>query len=179
MTEKMNRRNFLRVAAAAPATLGAGSVFAASTSGTPAPAHWDYEADVVVIGCGAAGLMAAVQAFDGGAKVVVFDKGISPYHTSTRLNGGCFAAVGSRIQKEHGVKDSPEAFVDNMSAYGDGMTLREPALTYARNSGAAFDWMVDHGLAPGMWQPYNGHTNPRTVRQKTYNGKDYIDVLVR
>lgn len=53
MTEKMNRRNFLRVAAAAPATLGAGSVFAASTSGTPAPAHWDYEADVVVIGCGA------------------------------------------------------------------------------------------------------------------------------
>lgn len=63
MTEKMNRRNFLRVAAAAPATLGAGSVFAASTSGTPAPAHWDYEADVVVIGCGAAGLMAAVQAF--------------------------------------------------------------------------------------------------------------------
>ena len=49
MTEKMNRRNFLRVAAAAPATLGAGSVFAASTSGTPAPAHWDYEADVVVI----------------------------------------------------------------------------------------------------------------------------------
>ena len=39
MTEKMNRRNFLRVAAAAPATLGAGSVFAASTSGTPAPAH--------------------------------------------------------------------------------------------------------------------------------------------
>lgn len=139
MTEKMNRRNFLRVAAAAPATLGAGSVFAASTSGTPAPAHWDYEADVVVIGCGAAGLMAAVQAFDGGAKVVVFDKGMSPYHTSTRLNGGCFAAVGSRIQKEHGVKDSPEAFVDNMSAYGDGMTLREPALTYARNSGAAFD----------------------------------------
>lgn len=179
MTEKMNRRNFLRVAAAAPATLGAGSVFAASTSGTPAPAHWDYEADVVVIGCGAAGLMAAVQAFDGGAKVVVFDKGMSPYHTSTRLNGGCFAAVGSRIQKEHGVKDSPEAFVDNMSAYGDGMTLREPALTYARNSGAAFDWMVDHGLAPGMWQPYNGHTNPRTVRQKTYNGKDYIDILVR
>ena len=84
MTEKMNRRNFLRVAAAAPATLGAGSVFAASTSGTPAPAHWDYEADVVVIGCGAAGLMAAVQAFDGGAKVVVFDKGMSPYHTSTR-----------------------------------------------------------------------------------------------
>lgn len=153
-----------------------------SLAGEPTKANepaWDKEADVVVLGCGAAGLMAACQAAAAGATVIVFDKGESPYHTSTRLNGGCFAACGSRIQKEHNVKDTPEDFAANINAYGDGMSLMEPVMTYAKNSGAAFDWLVDHGLAEGLWQPYNGHTIARTVRQKTYNGKDYIDVLVK
>ena len=34
---------------------------------------WDYEADVVVIGAGAAGLPAAIKAADGGATVIVVE----------------------------------------------------------------------------------------------------------
>ncbi len=174
----MSRRQFLTTATAGSVVAVAGSANAAACQ-SDLPQKWDVEVDVAVLGCGAAGLMAAIQAKDGGASVAIFDKGLSPYHTSTRLNGGCFAACGSRMQKENGVKDTPEAFAQNISDYGDGMTLMEPTLTYAKNSGAAFDWLQDAGLAPGFWQPYNGHVNPRTVRQNTYNGKDYIDVLTK
>jgi succinate dehydrogenase/fumarate reductase flavoprotein subunit len=38
------------------------------------PQHWDVEADVVVVGFGAAGVAAAVTAHDMGAKVVILEK---------------------------------------------------------------------------------------------------------
>ena len=36
---------------------------------------WDEEADVVILGCGGAGAVAAITASDAGAKVVVVEKG--------------------------------------------------------------------------------------------------------
>lgn len=169
----LNRRIFLKSTMAGTSLAALGAASAAEAE------QWDDACDVVVLGCGAAGLMAAIQAADGGASVRIFDKGTSPYHTSTRLNGGCFAACNSKVQISQGVKDSPEEFAANIMRYGAGMSLKAPVMTYARNSGAAFDWLQDHGLAHGFWQPYVGHDIPRTVRQDTFNGKDYIDVLVR
>ena len=37
--------------------------------------EWDEEADVVVLGCGGAGAVAAITGFDAGAKVVIVEKG--------------------------------------------------------------------------------------------------------
>jgi heterodisulfide reductase subunit A-like polyferredoxin len=37
------------------------------------PASWDLEADVVIIGAGATGLPAAIQAIDAGASVIVVE----------------------------------------------------------------------------------------------------------
>lgn len=37
--------------------------------------HWDEETDVVVLGCGGAGAVAAITACDAGAKVVIVEKG--------------------------------------------------------------------------------------------------------
>ena len=36
--------------------------------------HWDVEADVVVVGFGAAGMAASVTAYESGAKVVILEK---------------------------------------------------------------------------------------------------------
>jgi succinate dehydrogenase/fumarate reductase flavoprotein subunit len=36
---------------------------------------WDEEADVVILGCGGAGAVAAITACDAGAKVIVVEKG--------------------------------------------------------------------------------------------------------
>ena len=37
--------------------------------------HWDEETDVIVLGCGGGGAVAAVTAWDAGAKVVIVEKG--------------------------------------------------------------------------------------------------------
>ena len=37
-------------------------------------ANWDDEADVVILGCGGAGAVAAITACDAGAKVIVVEK---------------------------------------------------------------------------------------------------------
>lgn len=177
MQAKLNRRHFLgAAAAAAPLMLGPS---AASAAGCVSPEKWDREVDVVVVGCGGAGLMAALQAHDGGASVAVFDKGLSPFHTSTRMCGGVFSACCTRAQKAQGIKDSPEEFARNIINYGAGMSLVEPVETFARNCAAAYDWMIDHGLPEGDWAPYNGHTIPRSVHQKTGGGRDYIATLVK
>ena len=50
-----------------------------------------YEADVVIVGFGAAGGCAAIEAHDAGARVVVLEKQPEATHYSnTRMSGGGF-----------------------------------------------------------------------------------------
>lgn len=175
-TTTFDRRGFLRTAAAA-ATAGAGSLVAGKAIGAPLPAKWDRETDVVVLGAGGAGLMAALQAHDGGAQVVLFDKGHSAYHTATRMCGGLFTAYGTKIQKAQNVKDSAEQFARDVLSYGGYMNFPGIVRAWTAKSGEVFDWMADRGLAEFRLETYGGHTNLRAVRQISYTGKDYVDVL--
>lgn len=104
----VSRRTFLGTAAAASVSAVAAPAMAASTSGNNLPAKWDDTVDVVVLGCGGAGMMAACQAHDAGGKVAVYDAGQSPFHTATNLCGGLFTAWGSKMQNAdpEGRKDS-------------------------------------------------------------------------
>ena len=180
MTEKMlSRRHFLGTAATAAAGAAA-PAFAASTSASGMPAKWDMETDVVVLGCGGAGMMAACQVVDAGKKVEVFDAGLSPFHTATNLCGGLFTAYGSKLQKaDPTIKDSWEAFAEDIMAYGNYMSLKEPVYAFAKHSGEAFDWLSDHGLAAHHLENYAGHTHRRAHRQDSFKGRDYIECLVK
>lgn len=172
----LDRRGFFKTAAAA-ATAGAGALATAPAIAATLPASWDRETDVVVLGAGGAGLMAAVQAHDGGARVVLFDKGHSPYHSATRMCGGLFTAYGTKIQKAQNVKDSAEQFAKDVLAYGGYMNFPGIVRMWTARSGEVFDWIADRGLAEHRLETYGGHTNLRAVRQASYTGKDYIDVL--
>ena len=173
----MSKRSFLRgavLAAAAPL------VPAAASAKSFSEPKWDRETDVVVLGCGGAGLMAACQAFDRGAKVEIFDKGLSPYHTGTNLCGGLFTACGSSMQKaDPKGKDDWKAVADDSIAYGEHQSLKEPVYGFTKHSGEAFDWLEDHVLAAHHLEPYAGHSNLRAHRQDSFKGRDYIDVLVK
>ncbi|SFZ84554.1 Succinate dehydrogenase/fumarate reductase, flavoprotein subunit [Devosia enhydra] len=54
----------------------------------PPPVRWDREADVVVVGCGYAGAIAAIAAHDAGAGVMLFEKGDTPGGISICSAGG-------------------------------------------------------------------------------------------
>lgn len=129
--QNFSRRSFLGAAAAAAAA--AAPLAHAASVKQEIPAQWDMEADVVVLGAGGAGLMAACQAHDRGAKVVVFNKGGSSYHTGTNLCGGLFTACGSRMQKaDPKIKDDWKAFADDIIAYGEHMSLKEPVYGFTK-----------------------------------------------
>ena len=58
------------------------------------PANWDYEADVVVVGYGGAGMVMAVTAHDAGAKVLILEKAPIEGGGSTRT-ACCYTACPS------------------------------------------------------------------------------------
>src|SRR5918992_3995741 len=89
---------------------------------TSRPEHWDRVVDVVVLGSGAAGLVAATLAHDGGADVLVFEKAPLIGGT-TGVSGGMPWVPMNRHMAEVGQTDSR----DDALTYIRRLTLgREP-----------------------------------------------------
>jgi succinate dehydrogenase/fumarate reductase flavoprotein subunit len=87
---KTSRRCFLKTAATGmgSATLvGVGAAASGATQSEPIK-KWDYEAGVVVLGIGAAGLMTAITAYDQGADVLILEKAPEAHAGgNTRVSG--------------------------------------------------------------------------------------------
>lgn len=101
---KISRRRFLTGAAiaAGAATVGLAGCSDETKELTPVglPKSWDYEADVVVIGYGGSGSLAALEALTQGASVIALEK--SPYNTGGNLacaNGIIHDCPGSDIDE--------------------------------------------------------------------------------
>ena len=119
----------------------------------------DITVDVAVIGAGGAGLSAAVEAANLGAKVVVVEKMGMPGGNTIRAAGGLNAA-GTALQQAKGTKDSVEiAYFDTMKG---GHWKNDPELVRTLVSGAAgsVEWLLalggdlrDVGLMAGASQP--------------------------
>src|ERR1051325_6930433 len=71
-------------------------------------ATWDFEADVVVIGAGAAGLPAAIRAADAGASVVVVETNYDAGGHAIISGGNVPLGGGTSAQRKYGVEDSAE-----------------------------------------------------------------------
>ncbi len=113
----------------------------------------DIEADVVVVGFGAAGACAALEAAAAGCDVVVLDR--FGGGGATALSGGViYAGGGTPWQREAGVDDSPDAMFAYLSAeVGDAVspgTLRE----FCAGSPGMLAWLESHGV------PFRGSLCP-------------------
>ena len=121
----------------------------------PAPQDpvWDVLADVVVVGFGAAGACAALEAAAAGCDVVVLDR--FDGGGATALSGGViYAGGGTPYQHDAGVRDSPEAMFSYLSLEaGDAVspaTLRE----FCQGSAGMLAWLERHGV------PFEGSLCP-------------------
>lgn len=173
----LSRRSLLKHASLAPAALALGSGAALAAGTHPLPEKWDKECDVVIIGGGGAAMQAAIQAHEAGGKVILCNKSPNSYFTATALCGAAFTCFNSRMQREAGVHDSVDALVEDMLSYGGYWANPDLLRTYATYSGLAFDWLESHGLREHFLEKYSEFRNARTIRQKAFTGKDYIDVL--
>ena len=117
------------------------------------PQTWDIQADVVVVGFGAAGACAALEAAGAGLDVVVLDR--FQGGGATALSGGVvYAGGGTPQQREAGVSDSPEAMFDYLSLEVGDAVSPSTLLEFCQGSPAMLAWLERHGV------PFEGSLCP-------------------
>ncbi len=143
-TRNTGRRRFMSgLAVAGLAATGCGLRDAVDRRALP---HWDYTADVVVAGSGAAGVCAAIEARAAGAEVLLLERLAKTGGSSAMSGGVCYLGGGTPLQKALGFEDSIEAMRDFMLAAGGLHPARDKIELYCEHSLEHFDWLVAHGV---------------------------------
>ena len=108
--------------------------------------HWDDEVDVLVVGLGAAGAAAALEASRAGAATLVLERAAGGGGTSAMSGGVLYLGGGTALQKACGFEDSvEEMFKYLMASSGVGPDEAKIRL-YCEQSVEHFDWIVAQGV---------------------------------
>ena len=119
----------------------------------PGPAPWDLQADVVIVGFGAAGACAALEAAAAGARVIVIDRFSGG--GSTALSGGVVYAGGGTLQQiQAGVRDTPEAMFGYLRHEVGGAVSEATLRDFCDNSAQMLAWLASKGV------PFEGSLCP-------------------
>ena len=116
---------------------------------------WDREADVIVIGTGAAGFPAAIVAREAGASVLMVEAENHVGGHAITSGGNLPLGGGTSYQKRYGIADSPDLFFNDLTdwsvvepngfppyRYND----REIIRAFADNSVPTFEFLLAHGV---------------------------------
>src|ERR1035437_1378095 len=151
-----SRRDFVKATAAGAGAAALAGLGAKAVEGAEVPRHWDKEADVVVIGAGATGLPAAIQAVEAGASVILIDANTDVGGHAILSGGNLALGGGTSRQKKYGVVDSPDLLYSDLTdwsvvepngfpdyRYNDKEIIR----AFADESAKTYEWLVEHGVA--------------------------------
>lgn len=107
---------------------------------------WDHETDVLVVGFGAAGAAAAIEAGRSGARVTVIERLSGPGGSSAQSGGELYLGGGTRVQKACGFEDTSDAMYAYLLAalgpHADEQKLR----LYCDGSVEHFEWFGALGV---------------------------------
>ncbi|BCY13367.1 FAD-binding protein [Actinoplanes sp. L3-i22] len=102
-------------------------------------------ADVVVVGFGAAGACAAIEAADAGARVLVLDR--FGGGGATAISGGVvYAGGGTRQQQAAGVADTPQEMADYLREEVGDTVSAETLRRFCEQSAGMLDWLAGLGV---------------------------------
>jgi succinate dehydrogenase/fumarate reductase flavoprotein subunit len=140
------------------------------------PPSWDLEADVVVIGAGAAGLPAAIKAADEGASVIVVEANYDIGGHAIISGGNVPLGGGTSAQRKYGIEDSPNLVFRDLTdwsivqpngwpdyRYNDRAIMR----AFADHCAPTYEFLVANGadfkdIAPDNQGGHNlGNSAPR------------------
>lgn len=107
---------------------------------------WTDEADVVVVGLGAAGVCAAIEASAAGVDVLAIERSGAAGGTSALSGGIIYLGGGTPIQEACGFPDDPDTMATFLlAACGPGADEAK-VRRYCDDSVAHYHWLVDHGV---------------------------------
>ncbi len=143
-------------------------------TGTASPPDWD----VVIVGAGAAGLVAASEALSLGARVLVLEREEAPAQGIPESPALLFA--GSSEQLAAGIPDGPDVLLAEWASFTGG-DARDPWVQALAREGVprVHDWLVARGLRfeeVPKWDASSGSL-PR-VHGVSATGASLADVLV-
>ena len=127
----------------------------------------EYHTDIVVVGAGGSGSVAALTASEAGAKVIVVEKTGKTGGMSVLSTG--FIAPGSKAQKDNGSTVTAKDLFDEFVNYNYGTANNLLVKTILDKAGETADWLVEHG--------YQVKPSPNGVTLDTGKGQDKIDNL--
>ncbi|WP_295522793.1 FAD-dependent oxidoreductase [uncultured Pseudacidovorax sp.] len=123
------------------------------------------QADVLIVGAGACGLVAALLLADLGVEAVVLERDAQP-SGSTSLSSGFIPAAGTRTQQALGVQDNAERFAEDIQAKAHGTAAPALVAAYTQAIAPALDHLeARHGL---QWEVLTGFLYPGHSRHRMH-----------
>ena len=105
--------------------------------------NWDHQADVVVVGSGAAGMTAAILAHDHGAKVVIIERTDKVGGTTAVSGGGIWVPLNHHMH-EVKIDDSREEALAYCKALAMGKVDQELIETFVDTAATMIRYIEEH-----------------------------------
>jgi 3-oxo-5alpha-steroid 4-dehydrogenase len=125
--------------------------------------RWDMETDVAIIGFGATGACAAIEAANAGAQVMLFERNSGSGGASGLSGGEIYlgGSGGTDIQRAAGFSDTTEDFAAYLKMAGGPCVDEAKCDLYAAEAVNHFDWIKAQGV------PYRGNYLPGKIIEPT------------
>jgi flavocytochrome c len=128
------------------------------------------DTDIAIIGGGAAGVTAALEAHDAGAAVVLLEQDAALGGTAATSGGGCFI-VGSPLQDTQGIHDTPDLAFEDWVTWGGGAVDEVWARYYIEHSlHDLYFWAEKHGV---RWMDLKFQEGNRVFRWHRPDGNGF------
>jgi len=160
------RRDFVKAAFAGLGATVLTGIGADDAQAASVARHWDKVADVVVVGAGASGLPASIEAAEHGASVIVIDQNYDIGGHAIESGGNIALGGGTSLQKKYGVEDSPDRMFEDLVNWHDyRFSDREIVRAFCDWSAPTFEWLLKHGVVFPDKSPGQADGGPETVKR--------------
>jgi len=139
----------------------------------PDQADWSLEVDVVVVGWGAAGASAALEARAQGAQVLVIDR-FEGGGASALSGGVVYAGGGTTQQRAAGFQDTPEEMREYLKHEVNGVVQDETLDRFCRESATNLAWLESHGARFDSTMPAYKTSYPPDGIYLYYSGNEVV-----
>ncbi|MEP6587347.1 MAG: FAD-binding protein [Polaromonas sp.] len=135
--------------------------------------EWSDSADVLVVGWGAAGACAAIEARAAGASVRIIDR-FDGGGASALSGGVVYAGGGTPYQRQAGFNDTPEAMADYLRHEVNGVVSDATLKKFCDDSASNLAWLEAQGARFGATMPDHKTSYPPEGKFLYYSGNEIV-----